>query len=187
MAVPSWLAERRWAIADRWLREALTSYSDEAARAFERNQDRFANPVGHALRSGTQAAVEALFDGRDAQAVSACLEDAIKIRAVQQFAPSEALRFVFLLKDAIRAVWDAAPHDVRDRSELVELEDRIDQIALRAFDMFMGYRERVYELRLNEVKRTVPVLVERFYARYGETPPAGELVELERPERTATE
>ncbi len=43
--------------------------------------------------------------------------------------------------------------------ELAALESRIDDMALLAFDLFMGCREKIYELRANEVRnRTVRLL-----------------------------
>ena len=63
---------------------------------------------------------------------------------------------------------------------MAELDEKIDRVALCAFDVFLGYREQVYKLRVNEVKRSVAVLVERLYGR-GADPQANEdLVELDR-------
>ena len=39
------------------------------------------------------------------------------------------------------------------QDQVLLLDSRIDALALRAFDVYMGCREQVYELRVNEVKR----------------------------------
>ncbi len=94
--------EKSAAIAQRWLAKALAAYPAESAAAFARQQDRFANPVGHALRLGTRAAVAALLEGQEPGEICSHLDEIVKIRAVQELQPSEAIRFVFLLKEALR-------------------------------------------------------------------------------------
>jgi hypothetical protein len=37
--------------------------------------------------------------------------------------------------------------------EWFDLESRIDQLSLMAFDIYGTYRERIYEIRINEIKR----------------------------------
>ena len=93
--------EKSAAIAQRWLAKALAAYPAESAAAFARQQDRFANPVGHALRLGTRAAVAALLEGQEPGEICSHLDEIVKIRAVQELQPSEAIRFVFLLKEAL--------------------------------------------------------------------------------------
>jgi hypothetical protein len=182
MALANQLRERGSAIVDRWLRDTLATYSDDAAAAFKRNKDPFTNPVGHALRVGTRTAMEALCDGKDADEVCSCLDDVIKIRAVQELTPSQALSFVFLLKRAIRVELKGEKDEPSFSRDLAQLEERIDSVALRAFDAFLGYRARVYELRINEVKRSVGDWVERMNRR--NSPSQTDVVPLETSERS---
>ena len=37
--------------------------------------------------------------------------------------------------------------------ELLELESRIDELALLSFNIFMKYREKIYDLKANELKK----------------------------------
>jgi hypothetical protein len=110
--------------------------------------------VGHALRRGTRAAVDALLEGQEPGQVGAHLDEIVKIRAIQELKPSEAISFVFLLKEALRAELGAKGSDA-SLSELAELEKRIDLIALSAFDIYTRYRGQIAELRINEIKRSV--------------------------------
>jgi len=144
------------AVAQRWLADTLATYSEAASKAFQSQPDPFANPVGHAVRTGTLAAVEALAAGRSAEDVAACLDEIIQIRAVQEFEPSAAIGFVFLLKDAIREKGSelfSRPSPEEKSSDPFSL--LIDRVALAAFDIYMRYRRRICELRINEVKRSV--------------------------------
>jgi hypothetical protein len=152
------------AIGERWLGGALAVYSEGARDAFHRQRDPFANPVGHALRVGMQAALQGLAEGRDPEEIGAALDEVVKIRAVQEFPPSRAIAFVFLLKEAVRVELgkeDGTRCDAALAAELAELDGRIDQVALRAFDAYVRFRGQICELRINEVKRNVAAIVER--------------------------
>ena len=170
------LQEKKDAIVRRWFDEALASYSDDSAAAFTRQKDPFANPIGHGLRVATRAIFERLVAGSEAEGFDTAkidehLHEAIKVRAVQQFSASEAVGFVFSLKDAVREELGPAATDGRYLSELAEFDARVDRVALAAFDVFVECRERLSELRINEVKRTVPWAAQRMQ-RCGSDPDA---------------
>jgi hypothetical protein len=85
----------------------------------------------------------------------------MKIRAVQQFTPSQAVGFVFRLREIVRAELGGVAADPEVSVELAELDAQIDRIALAAFDTYVACREQVYELRINEVKRQVSWIVDK--------------------------
>lgn len=159
------LQEKKEAIVERWLSDVLATYPGESAAAFRRQKDPFANPVGHSLRVGTRGLFEALLDGMDAEKIHQYLLEIIKIRAVQQFSASQAVRFVFHLKQAVRGELPEAAGDPRFSEDLATLERQVDQIALAAFDVFVQCREQVCELRVNEVKRRVSWVVDNMNKR----------------------
>jgi hypothetical protein len=159
------LQENKDVIVQRWLDDVLATYPEASSAAFARQKDPFANPTGHSLRVGTRGIFEALLDGADAEKIRQHLHEIVRIRAVQEFSASEAVRFVFHLKAAVRAELTKASRDRRFSSELAEFEDQIDRIALVAFDVFVECREQVCELRVNEVKRRVSWVVDRMNRR----------------------
>ncbi len=159
------LNEKKGAIIKRWLDASLATYSEDAAAAFSRQKDPFANPVGHSLREGTQGIYEALLKGEGTEGIQTFLNEIIRIRAVQQFAPSQALGFIFLLKAAAWAELGESIKDARSMSEWAEFEGRIDQLMMIAFDVFVQCREQVYELRVNELKRRVSWVVDKLNQR----------------------
>ena len=76
------------------------------------------------------------------------LDSIIRIRAVQDFTPSEAVSFVFLVKTIVL-------QELGNQIEVGELQDfynNIDRIALIAFDVYMGCREDLFEVRVREVE-----------------------------------
>ena len=147
---------------DRWRGFLLDSYPEEAARFFRKEKDRFKNPVGQSIHRAT----ETLFDGalleRDAEGVPEALESLVRIRAVQDFSPSEAVAFVFLLKRAVREVLKEASADGAPARALSDLESRVDALALAAFETYTRCREELFEIRLRASQRSMAVLLERF-------------------------
>jgi hypothetical protein len=89
------------------------------------------------------------------------LDPIIRIRAVQDFSPGQALRFVFLLKDVIRKNFGMEIGEFNLHTELQRLESQIDDLALLAFDVYMKCRERLYEIRSREAKNHVSGLLKK--------------------------
>ena len=185
MTLAELLQKNQDAIIGRWFEFALATYGGAAPAAFKRQKDPFANPVGHSLRVGTRNIFAALLSGMDGgkgdsgemdlEKIRQDLHDIVKIRAVQEFPASEAVGFVFQLKEAVRvelagtklagAKQAEAANDPRFRRELAKLESQIDQVALAAFDIFVQCREQVYDLRVNEVKRRVSWVMDKMNNR----------------------
>jgi hypothetical protein len=155
------LAHRKTVIAEQWLDRVLQSYPSRSGIFFKGQGDRFANPVGQTIANGTQAVVEGLLDGAEASALAEQLQGTIEIRAVQEFSPGAALGFIYELKDLLRRELAADLDDEQSRAELRALEQRIDQLMLAAFDRYVACRQRLSEVRVNEIKRSVAVLLRR--------------------------
>jgi len=141
------LRERKTAIGERWLASLLATYGEDTAAFFKQGPNRFANPVGQTYAEATRAVLDEFLGGMDPAVLCTHLEEIIQIRAIQEFTPAQAVSFVFMLKDAIREEIGG------DESGLREIEDRIDQLALFAFDIYVKRREQVYGLRLSEIRK----------------------------------
>lgn len=176
MTLRQLLQEKRDAIARKWLAGMLATYPGDSAALFAREKDRFANPVGHSLRRGSEALLDALLDGADPHELRDHLQEIIKIRAIQQFAPSQALGFVLGLKQELRAELGEAATDPQLSAEFAELDSRIDRMALVAFDTYVECREQVHQLRINEVRRQVSWIMGKLNGRG----PDPELVQITR-------
>ncbi len=155
------LRRRAEAIEQRWSEEALRVYSPEAFRVFDRQRDRFANPVGHSLRAGIRDAFRALLEDAGTEALRAALDGIVSIRAVQELSASEAVGFVFALKRIVREEIGDAVADPGAAGEMAALDAGIDRAALTAFDLYVAHRQRLYEVRVAELKRSIPWIVGR--------------------------
>ena len=145
------LAESRQSITERWLEQALGSYPGPVSRFLLQEKDPFHNPVGQAFREGLPVLVAELAGEMDPGRLRAALDGIVRIRAVQDFSASQAVAFVFLLRKVIR-------EELRFETEaLAWLEDRIDELALVAFDLYTQCREQLSQIRTQEARRRVYV------------------------------
>jgi hypothetical protein len=169
------LEEREDVIVERWLDRVLAAYPADGSAVFKRRTDQFANPVGHASREGTRTLFRTLRTERpDEETVARSLGDLLRIRAVQQMPPSTAVGFVLELKGIVRDELEG-----RDPSEeLLAFEGRVDDLALRAFDLYTALREELAQLKVREARRHVSWIVDRLNAGADTEVPA-ELVAIE--------
>jgi len=149
MNIETLLFEKKKAIVQKWTDQVLDSYG--SPEFFKKQKDRFANPIGATISDGLRDLYAILLTGKELGEAAVSLENIIKIRAVQEFKPSQAVSFVYLLKNIVRA--ELAKEKARgDMLEgLSALDARIDKVALMAFDFYMDCRERLHQIRVNEV------------------------------------
>jgi len=149
MNLESLLTEKKKAIIQKWIELVLDSYG--SSNFFKKQKDRFANPVGATISEGLTKIFTVLVENRDLNDIAKPLEDIIKIRAVQDFAPSQAVSFIYLFKDIVRQELAREKKLAEMHTNLAVLEARIDKTALMAFDYYMDCRERLHRIRVNEV------------------------------------
>ena len=137
----------------------LDTYPADGAKAFKRNADRFTNPVAYTISNEIDVLYEELIHDMDGNKLHASIDNIVRIRAVQDFSPSQAIAFVFLLKKAIREEIEADIWKNKLSKEYMEFESRIDKLALLTFDIHMKCREKIYELKVNEIKAERGMLV----------------------------
>jgi hypothetical protein len=152
------LAAKRDAIVNEWLARTLDTYPERTSRFLAQEKDPFRNPVGHALKEAFPGLLDELFGAMDAGRLTTLLDGIVRIRAAQDFTAGQAVAFIFLLKKVIRGAVKGETQQSPARDGLAALEDRIDEIALLAFDLFMKCREQMYEIRANEAKRRTYLL-----------------------------
>ena len=146
------LAEHHASIVSRWTEAVFATYAEKATENLRTNADPFTNPVGDMVREAAGELTDAL-EGRDiaVEDVKKALDRFIKIRAVQQFTPSQSVGVIYLLKPILRE--EIFPElERRDFADYLDLEARVDSLALIAFDMYCQNRELVAEIRVREIR-----------------------------------
>jgi len=146
------LGKRQKTILGKWFNSIMDTYPADGARAFKQDKDRFSNPVGYTISQEIKTLYEAVLDDRDSDGVRTSLDNIVRIRAVQDFTPSQAVSFIFLLKKIVREELESEIRENRLLKELLKFESQVDELALLAFDLYVGCREKIYELTVNEVK-----------------------------------
>ena len=168
MSIGDLLREKTDTIVDRWGEVVLSAYPSDAAVLFQQQQDPFANPIGKSVRDGTRGLFQAILNGMDPEDLRSHLDEIIRVRAVQEISPADALSFVFALRSIIRKVIPELETDPRLLREVAELDEKIDRVALAAFDVYTEAREEVSQLRIKEVKRQVSWVFEKMNQRDAE-------------------
>jgi hypothetical protein len=152
MSLGQLLSQERDSILRRWL-ELVAESHPTGTSPLVRGKDQFTNPEAHIISRDTEALYGELLQNRlSSETVSSSLNNILRLRAVQDLTPSQAVSFVFLLKEAIA---DRLGGEIEKRQLLgqwLEFESKIDKLASLAFDTYMQCRETICQLRVNEVK-----------------------------------
>lgn len=162
MSLHNFLSQHRNTIIKQWFNSIVETYAPETARLLKKESNQFANPVGHTILHGIQAVYDEFLRGIDPEKLAPHLDRIIRIRAVQDFSPAQAISFVFFLKQIVR---DELRQDLDQErlvsSELTAFDGRVDELALLAFNIYAQCRERLFEVRLNEYKNRTNRLLQR--------------------------
>ncbi len=148
------LEAKKTFILKKWFEQIMNSYAPDTAMFFKMQKDAFANPVGATTRSVLKELFDAILEKKDADAISTIVDPLIRIRAVQNFSPSQAVGFIFILKQTIRDVLENEINDIL-LNDIFSFENEIDKAALIGFNTFMTCREKIYNLRTNEERNKI--------------------------------
>ncbi len=153
MSIENLLLPRKKELLESWFDLFTRAYAPEAAAMLKRESNRFANPVGQTTLSSMADILDEFFGENRMDEILLPLDRIIRIRAVQDLAPSRALAFVFLLKDLARRFMDTDTTQGKvELSDLAEFDARVDGLALAAMDVYSKCRETLHEIRINEIK-----------------------------------
>lgn len=132
-------------ILEKWIEKLADSHPQYSAAVRAPKPDPFRNPVGYAIRKGLAQLWEQLEGDMDSDSIDSALDPVLRIRAVQDMPPSEAVGFVIQLRSILR--------QLPTTLDLVLLETRIDQLTLAAFDKYMQCRDQILAARFRETER----------------------------------
>jgi hypothetical protein len=156
MRLNNLLAQRKTAIIKNWFTLAVETYPPDTASFLKRQKDPFANPVGRTISLSLEALFKELLKAKemDHEILTSLLDPIIRIRAIQNFSPGQAISFIFLLKKAIRENIKKEASEEQLFNELLLFESKIDQLVMIAFNLYMECKEKIYDLKANEMRNT---------------------------------
>ena len=159
-----------------WIGEVFATYPEQSRPFLKGNADPFTNPMGGMVREAAETLITALAGQEiDVALVKNALERFIKIRAVQSFTASQAVGVIYLLKPLLRKHLLPEMQKGSALTEYLELESRVDSLALLAFDMYAKDRETVAEIRIKEIRDQYAQL-KRWAQHLNAQAPLGEFV-----------
>ena len=154
MRLNNLLEQRKTTIIKDWFTLAVETYQPDTASFLKSQKDPFANPVGRTISKGLEALFNELLKEMDYETITSSLDPIIRIRAIQNFSPSQAVSFIFLLKKTIRKYIKKETFEEQLFNELLLFESKVDELALIAFNLYMQCREKICELKANEMRNT---------------------------------
>ena len=144
------LKKKEKKIIDIWVERTLDSYL--SSDFFKQSRNQFDNPVGANIRAGLTGIFQLLLAEAEQQDFAEPLDQVIRIRAVQEFTPAQAVAPLFELKWVVKQVLSADENCRLLLSELAPFDREVDRLVLLAFDMYMNCRDRLYQARIRELK-----------------------------------
>ena len=144
--------QKKAGIVKKWFDLTAQTYAPDTAEFLKSKTDPFANPVGGSILNSLNALLDQLIHDMDPQSINSYLDPIIRIRAVQNFTPSQATAFILFLKEILRTNLAKELRDIRFTGEFFKFESKIDQLCLMAFDIYMQCREKIYQISANETR-----------------------------------
>lgn len=162
MELEQFLLSEKRVLVTKWFDLVAGTYPPETARLLKKESNQFANPVGQTIFHGLSDLFEQFLGGAPRDGILSSLDRIIRIRAIQDFTPSQAVSFVFQLKEVVAdRLQDESLEERFSAADLFEFSRKVDELALLAFDIYMQCREKLYEVRVTEVKNRTFRLLQR--------------------------
>jgi len=164
------LAEKKDNIVSAWFNGLCHEYPEKTMELLKNNKSQFANPVGYNMHQGLGTIFDQVLEDVDAEEFRISLDKIVRIKAVQEFSPSQSVAFIFILKKLIKEELRSQLGKEVMCKDLDVIEQRIDNISLLAFDMYTKCREAIYQLRIDELKTRCSILERVNLLNQGSTP-----------------
>ena len=152
------LTGKKEAILALWTKRTLDSYASSGF--FKQAKDPFANPVGVNIANGLKVLLGLVLADAELKEYRQPLDQVVRIRAVQDFTPSQAVAPFLELKWVIKQIFSGSEDTKALLPQLDYLDCRIDRLALMAFDNYTECRELLYRNRIRELKSGAALLTD---------------------------
>jgi len=155
-----YLEENRRKLVERWIDAVITTYPPDSVGFFKNTRDKFANPVGNTIKRSIDLLFsEIIKEKMDPAAVQEAMDPIIRLRAVQEFSPSQALSFIFAIKPILHKFLEKKLPDPDADRFLRNVAAHTEALMLAAIDIYCKCREKVFLLRINQAKESVKKLL----------------------------
>lgn len=171
--------KQRDTLLPRWVELFFAGYPLDGSGFLRTQNDPFANPVGRITREALAVLYDAVAgNDTEPETVRGAMDELMRLRAVQDMPPSKAVGPLYLLKPLLRQniLPEYLGQDAAGAERLagyLAVESRVDSLGLMALDLYAGAREKVFNLRVEEIKRSQSQVVRWAKLRGDEADGAG--------------
>jgi hypothetical protein len=137
-------------IVNQWVDYTLSSY--KSSTFFKKAPDKFSNPVGGNTRESLGRLFKLLTKNADPSEFVGPLDQIMRIRSIQEFSASEAVGPIHAVKHITRELLAKDSERKQFIADLYDFEFNVDLAVLAAFDLYSQCRERLYKVRIKEIK-----------------------------------
>jgi hypothetical protein len=152
------LNNHRGKIVNRWVEYTLSSY--KSSEFFLKESNAFANPTGGIVRLSLNKLFGFLAEKADSVKFQEPLGEIMRLRSVQEFTAGQAVAPINAVKHIVREVLAEDKQNCDLANNLYDFDFAVDLAMLSAFDIYMQCRERLYEVRIKEIKSGAHVLTD---------------------------
>ena len=145
------LIQNKDSIVQEWVDQTINTYGPEMVRFLKKEKNQFSNPVRNTIITSLKKIFDSIFTGDSIDDYNG-LEEIIKIRAVQDFSPSDALSFIFDLKKIIRTELSKIEQKSETIDEFYKIDQRFDALYRQAFDIYNKCRLKIQDIKMAEIK-----------------------------------
>ncbi len=145
-------------IVNQWVDYTLSTY--QSSGFFLKEKDKFANPIGVSVRDALDKLFVLMSKGADPEEFKGPVDTIIRLRAVQEFTPAQAVAPLNAVKHITREILAGDKERSVFIKDLYDFEFAVDLAVLAAFDIYMESRERLYMVRMAEVKSGSHILTD---------------------------
>ncbi len=161
MSLDNIIKQNKSQIINLWIRKFTDTYPEESASFFREGPGQFANPVGHTFRTNLENIFDEMFQDCDREKMQTYVDPVVRIRAVQGFAPSEAVCFLPMFRES---VWETCGREIKKQdllSSWIEFLGRVEWLTNISFDVYMKCRELLWKQRAEFMNSRTHKLLER--------------------------
>ena len=147
----NFLKQNKEVLLQDWIDQTINTYNPEMIRFLKKEKNQFSNPVRNTIITSLEKIYDSLL-GDEGINDDKGVEEIIKVRAVQDFSPSDALAFIFDLKIIIRTKYSESDQDSESMDEFYNIDNRFDLLFKKAFDIYNDCRMKIQDIKISEIK-----------------------------------
>ncbi|SHN51770.1 RsbRD N-terminal domain-containing protein [Desulfovibrio litoralis] len=148
------ITEHKDKLLEDWTTLVYSGYAFDTAGFLRTKNDQFTNPVGWRTTHVGESLIKAITNEHvNIDELNHTLDEFIRVRAVQDFTPEQALAVLFLMKECILKRFKSEIKNNNLWLELWDISSRLDGISLLSFSFYIKNREVMFNLKLEDYKR----------------------------------